>query len=118
MLEASSLPPSTKALRAGHTFPARGIRKGSVQKTALRASASREALTAMLSSMGSSGGITEVRIMVQLRNSLKRSLLGSCKDERLCGVLQKASMLAREDRACAAGQTTAPWPTLAFLAQV
>ena len=117
-MKQAATPNNQGTLRAGHTFPARGIRKGSVQKTALRASASREALTAMLSSMGSSGGITEVRIMVQLRNSLKRSLLGSCKKERLCDVLQKASMLAREDRACAVGQTTAPWPTLAFLAQV
>ena len=93
-------------------MPARGIRKGSVQKTALRASASREALTAMLSSMGSSGGMTEVRIMVQLRNSLKRSLSGSCRQETLCDVLREARILAREKRACAAGQAIPPWPSL------
>lgn len=61
------------------TLPARGMRKGSVQNTALRESASREALTAMDNSMGSSGGITLVMIMVQFRNSLKRSLSGFCK---------------------------------------
>lgn len=61
-----------------HTFPARGILKGSVQKTNFLDSASKEALTAMVSSMGSSGGMTEVTIMVQFRNSLKRLRSGSC----------------------------------------
>lgn len=49
------------------TLPAMGIRKGSVQKTALRDRASSEALTAMDSSIGSSGGTTAVIIMVQCR---------------------------------------------------
>jgi hypothetical protein len=53
------------------------MRKGSVQKTRLRASASSDALTAMDSSMGSSGGMTDVMIMEQLRKSLKRSRSGS-----------------------------------------
>ena len=60
------------------TLPARGMRKGSVQKTALRARFSSDALTAMESSMGSSGGMTLVMIMVQLSSSLKRSLSGFC----------------------------------------
>ena len=59
-------------------LPARGMRKGSVQKTALRARFSSEALTAMDSSMGSSGGMTLVTIIVQLSSSLKRSLSGFC----------------------------------------
>ena len=50
-----------------HTLPAKGIRKGSVQTTLLRMRAMREELTARVSSMGNSGGMTEVRIMVQLR---------------------------------------------------
>lgn len=49
-----------------------------MQKTSLRERASREELTAMVSSMGSSGGMTEVTIMVQFRNSLKRLRSGSC----------------------------------------
>ena len=61
------------------TLPARGMRKGSVQTTNLRMRASREALTAMDSSMGSSGGTTAVMIMVQCRYSLNRSLSGSCQ---------------------------------------
>lgn len=61
------------------TLPACTMRKGSVQKTRLRASASRDAFTAIDSSMGSSGGMTEVMIMVQFKNSLKRSLSGSCR---------------------------------------
>jgi hypothetical protein len=43
----------------------------------LRASATSEALTAMESSMGSSGGMTLVTIMMQLRMSLKRLRVGS-----------------------------------------
>lgn len=49
-----------------------------MQNTALRESASREALTAMDSSIGSSGGMTLVMIMVQFSSSLKRSLSGFC----------------------------------------
>ena len=49
-----------------------------MQKTALRARFSSEALTAMESSMGSSGGMTLVMIMVQFSSSLKRSRSGFC----------------------------------------
>ena len=49
-----------------------------MQKTARRASASSEALTAMDSSIGSSGGITLVMIIVQFSSSLKRSRSGFC----------------------------------------
>lgn len=59
-------------------MPAKGILKGSVQKTSFLDKASREALTAMVSSIGSSGGMTDVTIMVQFRNSLKRLRSGSC----------------------------------------
>jgi len=61
------------------TFPARGILKGSVQNTSFLDRASREELTAIVSSIGSSGGITDVTIMVQFRNSLKRLRSGSCR---------------------------------------
>ena len=60
------------------------MRKGSVQKTLFLVSASSEALTAMDSSMGSSGGMTEVMIMMQFRMSLKRSRLGSCWGKAVC----------------------------------
>lgn len=56
-----------KEPEAGQTLPARGMRKGSVQKMPLRTSASRDAFTAMDSTMGSSGGTTAVMIMVQCR---------------------------------------------------
>jgi hypothetical protein len=58
------------------------MRKGSVQKTAFLARASREAFTAMDSSMGSSGGMTLVMIIVQFSSSLKRSRSGFCDRER------------------------------------
>lgn len=61
------------------TFPAKGILKGSVQKTSFFARASKEELTAMVSSIGSSGGMTEVTIIVQFRKSLKRLRSGSCR---------------------------------------
>lgn len=61
------------------TLPAMTMRKGSVQNTRLRASASSEALMAMDSSMGSSGGMTLVMIMLQFRNSLKRLRPSSCR---------------------------------------
>jgi hypothetical protein len=64
------------------TLPASGMRKGSVQHTLRRASATSEALTAMVSSMGNSGGTTEVRIMTQLSSSLKRSRVGSARPSR------------------------------------
>ena len=60
------------------TLPARGILKGSVQNTSFFDRASREELTAMVSSIGSSGGMTDVTIMVQFKNSLKRLRSGSC----------------------------------------
>ena len=63
------------------TLPARGIRKGSVQNTNFLARLSRLVLTAMESSIGSSGGMTLVMIMVQFKNSLKRFLSGSYKEQ-------------------------------------
>jgi hypothetical protein len=59
------------------TFPANGIRKGSVQKIPRRASAIKEVLTAIDNSIGSSGGITEVTIREQLSISLYLLLVGS-----------------------------------------
>lgn len=59
------------------TFPANGMRKGSVQYIPRRASAIRDVLTAIDNSMGSSGGITEVIISEQLRKSLYLLLVGS-----------------------------------------
>lgn len=59
-------------------MPAIGILKGSVQNTNFLARLSRLVLTAMESSMGSSGGMTLVIIIVQFRKSLKRFLSGSC----------------------------------------
>lgn len=59
------------------TFPANGIRKGSVQKIPRRASAIREVLTAIDNSIGNSGGITEVTIREQLSISLYLLLEGS-----------------------------------------
>merc|ERR1719232_465130 len=59
------------------TFPAKGMRNGSVQKTPSLERDKREVLTAKLSSIGSSGGTTEVRIRVHSRNSLYLFLLGS-----------------------------------------
>ena len=59
------------------TLPAIGILKGSVQKTNFLARLRRLVLTAIESSMGSSGGMTLVMIMVQFKNSLKRFLSGS-----------------------------------------
>ena len=59
------------------TFPANGIRKGSVQKTDNLVSCKREVLTAKLSSMGNSGGTTLVKIRVHSKNSLYRLRLGS-----------------------------------------
>ena len=52
------------------TRPAYGIRNGSVQKMACLASATSEALTAIDSSMGSSGGTTDVIISTQSSMSL------------------------------------------------
>lgn len=65
----SSCPPGT--------FPANGIRKGSVQKIPRRANAIREVLTAIDNSIGNSGGITEVIISEQLSISLYLLLVGS-----------------------------------------
>jgi len=42
-----------------HTFPANGIRKGSVQNIPRRASAIRDVLTVIDNSIGNSGGIRE-----------------------------------------------------------
>lgn len=68
-----------------HTFPARGILKGSVQKTSFFDRASKEELTAMVSSIGNSGGMTEVTIIVQFRKSLKRLRSGSCRAQIAAG---------------------------------
>ena len=62
-----------------HTLPAKGILKGSVQKTSFFDRANKEELTAMVNSIGSSGGMTEVTIIVQFRKSLKRLRSGSCR---------------------------------------
>lgn len=59
------------------TFPANGIRNGSVQNIPRLAKAIREVLTAIDNSIGSSGGITEVTISEQLRISLYLLLKGS-----------------------------------------
>lgn len=59
------------------TFPANGILNGSVQKIPRRASAIKEVLTAIDSSIGNSGGITEVTINEQLKKSLYLLLVGS-----------------------------------------
>jgi len=59
------------------TFPAKGILKGSVQKIPRRANAIKDVLTAIDSSIGSSGGITEVIIKEQLKKSLYLLLVGS-----------------------------------------
>lgn len=61
------------------TLPPNGIRNGSVQYMPLRARAMREVLTAMESSMGSSGGITEVIMSEQFSKSLYLLLVGSSK---------------------------------------
>ncbi|KAG7146381.1 hypothetical protein HYQ46_004826 [Verticillium longisporum] len=52
--------------------PAKGMRKGSVQKMASLARAARLVLTARLSSIGSSGGTTLVTIKTQSSRSLER----------------------------------------------
>lgn len=62
-----------------HTFPANGIRKGSVQYIPRRARAIRDVLTAIDNSIGSSGGITDVIISEQLRKSLYLLLVGSSR---------------------------------------
>mmetsp|Transcript_357 Transcript_357/g.815 ORF Transcript_357/g.815 Transcript_357/m.815 type:complete len:270 (+) Transcript_357:2955-3764(+) len=51
------------------TLPARGTRKGSVQNTAARISASSAVFTAIAVCMGSSGGTTEVRMRMQRSTS-------------------------------------------------
>jgi hypothetical protein len=66
------------------TFPANGILKGSVQKIPRRANAIRDVLTAIESSIGSSGGITEVIINEQLNKSLYLLLVGSSNPYRTC----------------------------------
>ena len=74
------------------TFPANGIRNGSVQNMPRLAKAIREVLTAIDNSIGSSGGITEVIISEQLRISLYLLLVGSsspyrevfCDQNRCC----------------------------------
>lgn len=77
----SGIPPTSNSSPPSHkqrTFPAKGMRKGSVQYTLFLASATRDALTAMDSSMGNSGGMTLVMIITQFSTSLKRSRSGSC----------------------------------------
>ena len=51
-------------------FPANGIRNGSVQYIPSLTSDRRDVLTANASSMGSSGGITDVSIRAHSRKSL------------------------------------------------
>jgi len=58
------------------------MRKGSVHQMPHRARATRDALTAIVNSIGSSGGTTEVTIMTQLRYSLNRSRPGSASPAR------------------------------------
>jgi hypothetical protein len=69
------------------TFPANGILKGSVQKIPRRANAIRDVLTAIESSIGSSGGITEVIINEQLNKSLYLLLVGSSNPYRPCKII-------------------------------
>ena len=59
--------------------PASTTRNGSVQNTRFFASAMRDVFTAMDSSMGSSGGMTEVRMVTQFRKSLYLLLVGSAR---------------------------------------
>eukprot|EP00965_Chrysotila_dentata_P154995 5121379-Pleurochrysis_carterae.AAC.1 len=59
-------------------LPAVGMRKGSVQKTPSLCSAKREWFTARESSIGSSGGTTEVMIIKQCSTSFHRDRVGSC----------------------------------------
>lgn len=61
------------------TFPAKGILNGSVQKIPRRANAIKDVLTAIDSSIGNSGGITEVIINEQLKKSLYLLLVGSSR---------------------------------------
>ena len=62
------------------TFPAKGMRKGSVQNTPRLAREARLLLTARDRFMGSSGGTTDARIMAQLMSSLLLLRAGSCQD--------------------------------------
>lgn len=68
---------TTTLKKAQRTFPANGIRKGSVQYIPRRANAIRDVFTAIDNSIGSSGGITEVIMSEQLRISLYLLLVGS-----------------------------------------
>ena len=61
------------------TRPASVTRNGSVQYTRLFANAMSDVLTAMDISIGSSGGITEVKMVTQLMNSRYLFLVGSRK---------------------------------------
>lgn len=79
------------------TFPARGILKGSVQKTNFLDRASKEELTAMVSSIGSSGGMTEVTIIVQFRKSLKRLRSGSCRAQLAADAPATTSVLQHQE---------------------
>lgn len=60
-------------------FPASGIRKGSVQNIMDCVRAVRELMTARLSSIGSSGGMTLVRIMMQCSTSLNGLRVSSAR---------------------------------------
>mmetsp|Transcript_1351 Transcript_1351/g.5317 ORF Transcript_1351/g.5317 Transcript_1351/m.5317 type:complete len:369 (-) Transcript_1351:330-1436(-) len=77
----SSSSVSVPVLSKQHTShrPASTTRNGSVQNTRLLDSAMRDVLTAMDSSMGSSGGMTEVRMVTQFRKSLYLLLAGSAR---------------------------------------
>ena len=67
-----------------------------MQKTALRARFSSEALTAMESSMGSSGGMTLVMIIVQFSSSLKRSRSGFCTSPSSSATPPRRALEAQE----------------------
>lgn len=70
---------SEKRMTVQFTFPANGIRNGSVQYIPRRANAIRDVLTAIDNSIGNSGGITEVIISEQLKKSLYLLLVGSSR---------------------------------------
>lgn len=63
------------------------MRKGSVQKTPNFDRAMSEEFTAKDSSMGNSGGTTEVRIKVHSKKSLYLFLFGSSLPEKLQNII-------------------------------
>ena len=71
------MPAHRESLVSQLTFPANGMRNGSVQNIPRRANAIREVLTAIDNSIGNSGGITEVIISEQLKKNLYLLIVGS-----------------------------------------